>query len=58
MLFWRNYLYFKCCSNPRQQGLPPIGYVELKSKQYDYASRFFRAYLDEDEKQPLDNVNR
>lgn len=43
---------------PDNKDFPPIGYVELKSKNYEYPSRFFRAYLNEDEKHLLDNANR
>jgi len=35
-----------------------VSYVELQSKVYDYPSRWFRAYLNEEERWLLDNVNR
>ena len=43
---------------PDNNYFSPIGYVELKTKRYEYPSRFFRAYLNEDEKHLLDNANR
>jgi len=35
-----------------------VSYVELQSKLYEYPSRWFRAYLDKEERWLLDNVNR
>ncbi len=35
-----------------------VSYIELQSKVYEYPSRWFRAYLNEEERWVLDNVNR
>lgn len=43
---------------PDNNYFSPIGYVEFETKRYEYPSRFFRAYLNEDERHLLDNVNR
>ncbi len=42
---------------PDNKYFSPMGYVEFKTKRYEYPSRFFRAYLNEDERHLLDNID-
>jgi hypothetical protein len=42
---------------PVSNDFKPVGYLEIESKLYEYPSKWFRAYLNEEEQTLLDNVN-
>ena len=43
---------------PDNTDFEPIGYIEMKSGLYDYPSKWFKAYLNNDEQQMLHDANR
>lgn len=42
---------------PVSNDFKPVGYLEIESKLYEYPSKWFWAYLNEEERTLLDNVN-
>ena len=43
---------------PDTENYEPFGYLEIESQLYEYPSKWFRAYLNEEERVLLDNVNK
>ena len=51
------FAFLKSVAIPDNKDFLPSDMSNLKTKRYEYPSRFFRAYLNEDERHPLDNVD-